>query len=232
MRLVEVRRYLSTFISVATAALLLGACGGGDEEEGTGAAKPVGGEFVGQVSGGPEFVAVVADPAGQSGEREVRAYVCDGTATGEAEWYKGSSAGNEFELGSATGETEIQVSLTPERSNGTVTLADGKILSFTAAPAEDGAGLYHVRQTADGRWFGESEGGAKIEARDRSGRRVIGKVTLPDGSSIDYKVRQVPGSGGPDKYTAIVIPPDGVKGRGGDVIAGSPSSRTYTAAFL
>jgi hypothetical protein len=188
------------------------------------------GEFVGRRSIGA-FIAVVANRA-RSGPRNVHAYICDGRHGGRAEWFKAVSRSNSFDLRAVRGADRIRFTLHPRSVTGTITLRGGQRIPFRLVRARNGAGLYHVRQTASGRWFGTSEGGNRINAHDRSGRRVIGTVTLRNGRRIPYRVRQARGSGGVDRYTAIVIPPYGVKGRGGEITLGMPSARTYLGTFI
>lgn len=204
-------------------------------------------EFVGEIPGTRELVAVVADKTiavgptektaettAAGGGRKVQAYVCDGEPQGDAEWFTGRTTDNTLDLTSASGRARLQVGLSETEATGTVTLADGIPRRFTLAAAREGAGLYEVTIAPDGRRSGTSANGAKDEGRVRpNGAFTTGTIRLPGGEAVDYRTQRTAGYEGvanrSDTYTTIVLP--GVekeRGRGGDVKAGRPSSNVIS----
>lgn len=201
-------------------------------------------EFVGEVSGAGELVAIVADKrvatektaetTAVDGEREVQAFVCDGEPQGDAEWFAGQMTGDTLDLTSASGNARLQAGLTETEATGTVTLADGIPRRFTTSAAREGAGLYELTIESDGRRSGTSANGAKDEGLvSRDGAFTAGTIRLPGGEAVDYRTRRTPGyeraGNRSDTYATIVLP--GVekeRGRGGDVKAGSPSSNVIS----
>jgi hypothetical protein len=202
-------------------------------------------EFVGAVEGTKALVAVVADKTltastektvaedtnktvAEGGEREVRAYVCDGELLGYTEWFTGRTTGNTLDMRSASGNARLQVALTQKEATGTVTLADGTFHRFTASAVRDGAGLYELTIASDGRRSGISANGAENEGHvSPDGGVTVGMISLPGGEAIDYRVRRTAGHQGgtePDTYTTIVLPwAEKERGRGGDVKTNQPS---------
>jgi hypothetical protein len=211
-------------------------------------------EFVGEVFGAKELVAIVADKtvtvgtgktiAGSTdktvggdqdktvaggGGRKVQAYVCDGELQGDAEWFTGQIVGNTLGLTSASGNARLQAELTEKEAAGTVTLADGTLHRFSAPVTRDGAGLYEVTIASDGRRSGTSANGAKDEGQvSPDGVLTTGTIRLSSGEAIDYRMRQTIGYEGgskPDTYATIVLPGAAKeRGRGGDVKTNKPSS--------
>lgn len=205
-------------------------------------------EFVGEIPGARELVAIVADKTvvvgpdekttTASGERKMQAYVCDGEPQGDAEWFTGQMTDNTLGLTSVSGRTRLQVELTETEATGTVTLADGIPRRFTAPAAREGAGLYEVTIASDGQRDGQRNGtsanGAKDEGLVKSnGEFTTGTIRLPGGEAVDYRTQRTAGYEGvanrSDTYTTIVLP--GVakeRGRGGDVKAERPSSNVIS----
>jgi len=204
-------------------------------------------EFVGEISGARELVAIVADktsavsPAEKttettaaSGERKVQAYVCDGEPQGDAEWFTARMTDTTLDLTSVSGRARLQVGLTETEAIGTVTLADGIPRRFTVPAAREGAGLYEVTIAPDGQRSGTSANGAKDEGRvSPDGAYATGTIRLPGGEAVDYRTQRTAGyeevANRSDTYTTIVLP--GVekeRGRGGDVKAGRPSSNVVS----
>ncbi len=173
------------------ALLVLAGCAGQQQEKG---APPVAGHFVGDATPSTAehtFVAIVASSA-EEGEdtREVRAYLCDGQQI--SEWFRGSITGNDLDLTSEDG-AELQGTLTPDSAAGTITLNDGKSLTFTASPAAGPAGLYSLTMSPDGSFSGTSERGGRIEgeiseeADSRGEHQVAATVIPPEGQSADFE---------------------------------------------
>jgi hypothetical protein len=204
-------------------------------------------EFVGEIPGARELVAIVADKpvavgpdekttetTAAGGERKMQAYVCDGEPQGDAEWFTGQMTDNTLVLTSVSGRTRLQVELTETEATGTVTLADGIPRRFTAPAAREGAGLYEVTIAPDGQRNGTSATGAKDEGLVRpNGEFTTGTIRLPGGEAVDYRTQRTAGYEGvanrSDTYTTIVLP--GVekeRGRGGDVKADRPSSNVIS----
>lgn len=187
-------------------------------------------EFVGEVPGARELVAVVADKmVGANGRRKVQAYVCDGEPQGDVEWFAGEAVSNTFDLTSVTKTARLRAELIETEAVGTITLADGSSRRFEAPAARDGAGLYEVTIATGGRRSGISANGAKDEGRvSPDGALTTGAIKLPDGETIDYRTRRTTGYEGgskPNTYTTIVLPGAAKeRGRGRDVKTKGPSS--------
>jgi hypothetical protein len=170
-----------------------------------------------------QFAAVV-DPSGP----RMRVYFSDGLDGGDIEWFTGPVNAGKFDLTSASKKARIVGDVTPDSVKGTVTLASGKQLPVFAGPAGDGAGIYDVEVTNDGRYVGTGEDGAKLEAR-KDGDRVIGTITPKLGAPVNvfgYDLTHVfhyavEGSK-PDKYVAFASPGGRyIIGRSGDVRGGT-----------
>jgi hypothetical protein len=170
-----------------------------------------------------QFAAVV-DPSGP----RMRVYFSDGLDGGDIEWFVGQVNAGKFDLTSASKRARIVGDVTPESVSGMVTLASGRQLPVFAVPAGDGAGIYEVEVTTDGRYVGTSEDGARLEAR-KDGDRVIGSITPKTGAPVSifgYDLTHVfhyavEGSK-PDKYLAFASPGGRyIIGRSGDVRGGT-----------
>lgn len=162
---------LVAFMLMLTLWLVVGCAGPGQVEEKKGA-PPIAGSFVGEVSnfeGDPAtlpFVAIVAaTPDGEengNGEREARAYLCDGRTINE--WFVGSASADDLELFSDEG-AQFEGVLRPETTTGMITLPNGESFTFTANPAAGVAGLYDVTVSDEGQVRGTSESGGRLEGR-------------------------------------------------------------------
>ena len=170
-----------------------------------------------------QFAAVV-DPSAS----RMRVYFSDGLDGGDIEWFTGPVNAGKFEVTSASRNARIVADVTPESVKGTVTLAGNRQIPIFGVPAGDGAGIYDVEVTTDGRYVGTSEDGAKLEAR-KDGDRVIGSITPKVGAPVTifgYDLTHVfhyaqEGSQ-PDKYVAFASPGGRyIIGRGGDVRGGT-----------
>jgi hypothetical protein len=106
-------------------------------------AKPVSGSFVGTVSGSDTYVAVVAEKTTKT-TRRVLAYVCDGKQI--AIWFSAKAHSNHIRFPARSGAT-VTVDLSPRNATGTIRLAYGTTLRFTATPATAKAGLYAAAPT-------------------------------------------------------------------------------------
>lgn len=196
------RREMLLTTGGALAVILLAGCGGGGRQP----SGPVSGEFIGRdvnslnvservadrTAPAPLF-AIIAEEAENGEERDVRAYMCDGSSV--TEWFRGPVAGNTIDLTSESGEAQLQAELTQDGASGTFTLSGGEPIEFSANRATRVAGLYDVVITPTGAISGTSWGGNELRAQlveqpatDASNRTTaaVGTVTLPDGTSIDY----------------------------------------------
>jgi hypothetical protein len=124
--------------------------------------------FVGPTSD-PDTLVAVAMP---SDKPEVDAYLCNGHDV--AIWYTGPVKGAEPIL-QAGDEGALSLHVADSTASGTTTLADGRSLSFVAAPATGIAGLYDVTLTDD-----------ELIGVGTSGQRMRGRLveTLPDGREL------------------------------------------------
>ena len=183
----------------------------------------ISGEFVGRVSNSNHLLVAVfvGEPDG-NGQREARAYVCDGFTIGIVEWFPGSVEGNVFTLDSVDGDASIQIELHPCLVTGIVTLPSGEMREFEAIPSSDGGGLYEEFVISpDGTVSGTSDGGAVLEGFINADGLFSGIVKLPGGEEIQFE--NLVDGGQSDTYVAIILPlvEDGA-GRGGGVKQGSP----------
>jgi hypothetical protein len=89
------RKRLLVLLMPAFLLFAVSACGGGGGED-----SLVVGEFVGKAPSAEAFVALVAGKP-KDGEREVRAYLCDGQKI--SEWFTGTASANELSLSSERG---------------------------------------------------------------------------------------------------------------------------------
>ncbi|MGH7802437.1 MAG: hypothetical protein ACREOW_17735 [Thermodesulfobacteriota bacterium] len=189
----------------------------------------VSGEFVGRVSNSNHLLVTVfvEEPDG-SGQREARAYVCDGFTIGIVEWFPGSVEGNVFTLNSVDGDASIQIELLNDLATGILTLPSGEMHEFEAFPSSDGGGLYEeLVISPDGTVSGTSYGGAVLEGFINAEVLVnadglfSGSVTLPGGEEIHFEILVTGGQS--DTFVAIILPlVEDLAGRGGGVKEGLP----------
>lgn len=163
--------------------LALAGCGGSDEELVTGT-------FVGSVPDSEVFVAVVAGSrAGDDDARSLRVYVCD--AKSVSEWFP-TAGENDIAADSMSGDAHVEATLEGGEATGTLELADGRSLPFTAERATGIAGLYDTVALPDGSVRGSSENGARVvgmRARepDADGLfHVSGVYTAADGTAQPF----------------------------------------------
>jgi hypothetical protein len=124
--------------------------------------------FVGPTSDPDTLIAVAMPPD----KPEVDAYLCDGHDL--AIWYTGPVKGAEPIL-DAGDEGFLNVRFSDTSASGAATLADGRSLSFVAAPAMGIAGLYDVTLASD-----------ELIGVGTSGQQMRGRLveTLPDGREL------------------------------------------------
>src|SRR5438067_3163198 len=113
----------------------------------------VAGEFAGRVAGTDALIAVVSDGS------SVRVYACDGTPTRQltiGEWFKGTMQGSTIDLESLSGVAHVTAQVTSSGVTGTLQLARGSALSFSATPVTAPAGfwLYKAIQNGELQWAG------------------------------------------------------------------------------
>ncbi len=205
--------------------ILAGCAGPGQEEEQKKGAPPLAGSFVGETSDPNVFVAIVADDAEQGADtREVRVYLCDSRTINE--WFRGAASGNDLDLTSESGSAELEGSLGSEATIGTITLNDGRSLSFEASSATGIVGLYNVRLSAEAEAYGTSETGARLEGevgqQAANGRLpIIGTITPLDGPPEAFEASAGPKSIEAGSECRVIVLADGrIRG----VRKGAPSS--------
>ena len=186
----------------------------------------VSGEFVGAIPdsdpsdppGGPadELVAVVVNDPDPTGTRAIRAYICDSDSSraGDAEWFVGTTTNDTFNITSRSGRAFIQGQLTEDAATGTVTLADGRVLTFSAERAQAGGGLFEVFFLPKNKLFGVAPSGTQYQARftrERiSGRvktrTVKGTITTLEGLVVPFTVRNiVRNDNGTDRGVTLIV---------------------------
>ena len=124
--------------------------------------------FVGPTSDPDTLIAVTMPPD----KPQVDAYLCDGHDL--AIWYTGPVKGAEPILDAGDGGS-LNVRFADGSASGATTLADGRSLSFVAAPATGIAGLYDVTLAGD-----------ELIGVGTSGQQMRGRLveTLPDGREL------------------------------------------------
>ncbi len=212
-----VRRVTAVSFSLLSALLLLVGCAGQQEEKG---AAPIAGSFVGEAPDADSFIAIVADvPEGDSNEREVKAYLCDGQTV--SDWFVGSVEGNDLNLSSGSG-AQLVGQLTSNAATGTITDPLGESVSFEAPLATGIAGLYNVNVASDGTLSGTSQTGGQLEGQlgnileEYETYPVSGTITPPDGEAQDFKALTSPNTS--DQHRWIVLQDGRIKG--GNVVVG------------
>ena len=165
------------------------------------------------------------------GRKQIRAYVSDAEPEpeGDIEWFTSTVTGSAFTITSVSGNARVEGSVAADGVSGTLTLPNQPARRYFAGPAGEGAGIYDVSVQQDRAHAGTSEEGGKLALTYTDGM-VMGKVTAPDGKSVDllgadlthaYKMG-VEGSL-PGTYVAFAAPRGRfLIGRNGDVRAGRP----------
>lgn len=211
----------------------------------------VSGEFVGAIPdsdpkdppGGPadELVAVVVNDPSPDGTRVIRAYICDSDSSraGDSEWFVGTITGDTFDLTSRSGRAFIQGGqLTEDAATGTVTLADGRVLTFSAERAQAGGGLYEVFFLPKNRLFGVAPSGNEYIARfsrERINgpvktRTVRGRIRILEGATIPFTVQNVVrNDNGTDQGVTLIVLNNSTNqaGRSFEIKQGRPSNFTW-----
>ena len=146
---------------------------------------PTEGIYYGRLNQTIHQLAMSVDPAEAGGARRVRVYMSDGLPDGDIEWFVGSVPSNgRIDITSASGQAKLAGTLTNDEGRGTVTLRNGRQVSFFAVPAGDGAGIHDIEVTADKRYIGTSEKGEKLDL-NQDGHTITGSITTPSGRKVD-----------------------------------------------
>ena len=147
---------------------------------------------------------------------------------GDIKWFTGLVTGNSVSLTSVAGRARLRARIESGLVSGTITYAGRRSRRFFALPAGQGAGIYDVTVTPDGRLQGTSEEGGWLTGR-QDGDFVEVTVTAADGSSFTNRpadltrtLRYTVAGNQPDAYVAIVAPRGRfIFGRNGGVRGGS-----------
>ena len=91
-------------------------------------------------------VAVGEEGGGEGEARTVAVYLCDSQMV--SQWIRGEIRGQEGTL--VAGESSAEVTIAGDSVSGTVSLDGGEPRSFTAAPADDDAGVYRAEVSQGG----------------------------------------------------------------------------------
>lgn len=233
--MVKLTRILVRFGVVAVLLLLVLGCSGGDDTAETTEtrpkpAEPVDGSFVGQLSRGDGFIAVVAAPAAAGeDEREVELFVVDGSSV--SEWFSGPISDNAFVAKSDDGDGEASGKLTAETVTGTVELSDGKKARYTAGRPAGAAGFYDLSFTPAGKLKGASAAGLGVTGRINLPNGT-GTLKLADGRRLKFTISEAPAADlarlGAGQVRLIVLPDGELRGAG----KSRPSADDGDAGFL
>jgi hypothetical protein len=148
------------------------------------AAAFTGETFVGMTADGQVAIAVVIGEETNEG-RDVRAYLCDGSARND--WLLGGMSGERLDA-----EAENGTSLIATRNGlvmtGTIFSPTGQPLLFTATRASGAAGLFAVTLDADGVVTGTSAEGRALAGRvamelSDGSRLIAALIEQPDGTA-------------------------------------------------
>jgi hypothetical protein len=163
-------------------------CGGGDDpDEQAAPPKPVDGTFVGKVAKSDAFVAVVAEPAARGKDtRPVSLYVSDGGRLSES--LTGTVKGNGFTAASDDDKAKAKGELQGNAVSGTLTLPDGKRVSYRATRATAAAGLYDLTVSAKGRLSGASANGVGLTSESSLRAPGFGKFKFADGKRRRFEL--------------------------------------------
>jgi hypothetical protein len=159
---------------------------------GAGSGKPISGTWVGQVEGSEAYVAIVIGKKGK--DRPAGVYLCD-SAT-QAVWLFGDTNDRTLDL-PGDGGASIDGTVTKQSVEGTITLADGTTLEFTATRAKRPAGLYRFDDEIDGDryeggWIVLDDGtqrGAVIKRN--TGDAGIAPTIDPDNPTVTINSQQI-----------------------------------------
>lgn len=132
-------------------------------------------EYVGEIPGTELYVAIAVNPNGS-----VLAYVCDGM--GIDYLFRGTTQpGDPLLLSTESSDARLEA-VTEDNTYSGVFLKDGKEYPFTAIPAKDYGGLYHVTSLSETEAEGLSQSGSSLKVNllpDKSGLHL--EVTTVDG---------------------------------------------------
>lgn len=139
-----------------------------------GSAQAATGSFVGKAQGSEAFIAFVAK------DNKVLAYLCDGSKL--ADWFRLVQDESGAVEGRSSSGVRLQAKLGAQEIKGTVTLADGKALEFSATPISGEAGLYRSESQINGTdylggWIVDQQGQQRGLVIGGGGNRVA--VALP-----------------------------------------------------
>lgn len=191
------------------------------------------GLYYGKLDGSRHQFVLALAPRDEKGERKLRLYLSNGEPDpeGRIEWFTQQLAANHFDVTSASGGAHLVGDIAEDRVTGTVTLADGTSHKIFAVPAGDGAGIYDIEVTPEGKYHGTSDTGATLELT-QTGSSVTGTLTPNGAEPIQVQAYDltrvfkydVEGSK-PDTYVAFASPGGRyLIGRSGSVRKGSSGS--------
>ena len=191
--------------------------------------NPTPGFFFGRVAFERDVLGVKIDQPRADGTRRIRLYVSDSEPEprGDLAWFSGRFSGSSATLTAVGGGARLRARVESDLVSGTIAFPGGRKRRFFALPAGQGAGIYDVTVTPDGRLIGASEEGGRLTGR-QDGDFVVTTVTAPDGRSYTNRPADLtrtlryPILGNkPDTYVAIVAPRGRfIFGRSGNVRAG------------
>jgi hypothetical protein len=208
------KRMLALVVVAATVAFMIGATAS-DQGQHTGQQDVYFGFLNGSlatVPGSPTPVARLAGVAvdigapDRSGQRRLRAYVCDGFGVGVpdapeglAVWFRGSlpatpNAGTFPLTIEAPGRLERLViyGVSDSAVHGTLIESTGATSQFVAYEAIDGAGIYQVTLDQTLHYTGASTDGATLDAvADAATGKTVGTIKPAQGKQIDFSVRSL-----------------------------------------
>jgi hypothetical protein len=158
--------------------------------------------YFGWLVNSPEMAAVAFDiaPPDAEGNRDVRAYVCDGFGPpqGMAVWFRGPVPADDVKqlnqraalVSASEKETLVIGDLNEIEVRGVFTRADGASFRYVAYPAFAGAGIYQVTLDEERRFHGTSTDGHLLEAQAQPDdpSLVLGTILSPDGETINFDV--------------------------------------------
>ena len=145
-------------------------------------------------------VAIDLAPPDATGQRLLRAYVCDGLGPpdGIAIWFKGSakpedvSNSHPLHITSVAGHEDLRVTaITDHGIYGAFTEASGNTAHYVAYPAVGGAGIYQVTLDQNLRYTGTSTDGARLDAQATSDGTTTGTIKPAQGPAIDFTVHSL-----------------------------------------
>jgi hypothetical protein len=187
---------VAAFVVVAAAVIPLIALSGGGENNdraGQGAAnptrteRPIEGSYVGKVSGGTAFIAVVVGPPeGEQDRRQVRVYIADGESVSES--FSGSTSDNSFVAKAADGAAEVEGELRRASVKGSVQLEEGESVRYKGAHPGGAAGLYDLKLTPAGKLRGVSAAGLAVKGQISVDGSPAGFLKLADGTRLDFEI--------------------------------------------